>query len=139
MKSSLQPGLTAQHYFTVPASKTVPALYPEAPEFQVMPAVFATGYLVGLLEWACIRLINPHLDGPAEQSLGTHIDVSHQAATPVGLTVTATVTLLQIDGQRLRFSVEAHDGIDLVASGEHERFIIDRKRFDDKVAAKASA
>ena len=62
MKPSLQPGLTYQHQFTIPSSKTVPALYPEADEFQAMPEVFATGFLVGLLEWACIRLVNPHLD-----------------------------------------------------------------------------
>ncbi len=59
--------------FTVPSFKTVPALYPEAPEFQAMPEVFATGFLIGLLEWACIQLVNPHLDRPAEQTLGTHI------------------------------------------------------------------
>jgi len=50
--------------FTVPSSKTVPALYPEAPEFQAIPEVFATGFLIGLLEWACIPLVNPHLDWP---------------------------------------------------------------------------
>lgn len=137
MKPSLQPGLTYQHQFTIPSSKTVPALYPEADEFQAMPEVFATGFLVGLLEWACIRLVNPHLDWPQEQTLGTHIDVSHQAATPVGLIVTTNVTLIEIDGRRLLFAVEAHDGVDLIAKGRHERFIIDRERFDERVRSKS--
>ena len=137
MKPSLQPGLTYQHQFTIPSSKTVPALYPEAVEFQAMPEVFATGFLVGLLEWACIRLVNPHLDWPQEQTLGTHINVSHQAATPVGLTVTTDVTLIEIDGRRLVFAVEAHDGVDLIAKGRHERFVIDRGRFDEKDHSKS--
>ena len=137
MKPSLQPGLTYQHQFTIPSSKTVPALSPEAVEFQAMPEVFATGFLVGLLEWACIRLVNPHLDWPQEQTLGTHINVSHQAATPVGLTVTTDVTLIEIDGRRLVFAVEAHDGVDLIARGRHERFVIDRGRFDEKVLSKS--
>ena len=102
-----------------------------------MPEVFATGFLVGLLEWACIRLVNPHLDWPQEQTLGTHINVSHQAATPVGLIVTTDVTLIEIDGRRLLFAVEAHDGVDLIARGRHERFVIDRGRFDEKVLSKS--
>lgn len=137
MKPSLQVGLTYQHTFTVPVSKIVPALYPEAPEFQAMPEVFATGFLVGLLEWACIKLVNPHLDWPQEQTLGTHIDISHQAATPVGLTVTASVTLIEVDGRRLIFAVEAHDGVDLIAKGRHQRFVIDRGRFDQKIRNKS--
>lgn len=108
MKDSLKPGIRYQHTFTVPPSKTVPALYPESDEFVAMPEVFATGFLVGLLEWACIKAINPHLDWPREQSVGTHIDVSHEAATPPGLTVTVKVELVAVEGRRLSFSVEAH-------------------------------
>ena len=94
MKDSLQVGIRYHHRFTVPASKTVPALYPEAPEFVAMPEVFATGFLVGFLEWACILALKPHLDWPAEQTVGTHIDVSHEAATPARLEVMADVTLV---------------------------------------------
>ncbi len=136
MKASLQPGVRYEHRFVVPASKTVAALYPESEEFLAMPEVFATGFLVGLLEWACIRAINPHLDWPAEQTLGTHIAVSHEAATPPGLEVTVKVELLEVEGRRLRFAVEAHDGLDLISKGEHERVVIDRGRFDSRVARK---
>lgn len=139
MKESLKPGIRYVHKFTVPQSKTVPALYPEAEEFLVMPEVFATGFLVGFLEWACIKAINPHLDWPQEQTVGTHINVSHEAATPAGLTVTATVELIAVEGRKLTFNVEAHDGIDLISKGTHERFIINKLKFDTKVHAKKSS
>ncbi|MCW5626095.1 MAG: thioesterase family protein [Burkholderiales bacterium] len=102
-----------------------------------MPEVFATGFMVGFLEWACIRAIEPHLDWPAEMTLGTHIDVSHSAATPPGFEVTAKVKLTTVEGRKLVFEVAAHDGVDVIASGRHERFVIDRARFVDKVRKKA--
>ena len=136
MKDTLAVGLQYQHTFKVPISKTVPALYPEADEFLAMPEVFATGYLVGFLEWACIKAINPYLDFPHEQTVGTHINVSHQAATPAGLTVTANVQLIEIEGRKLTFKVEAHDGIDLISQGTHERFIIHKEKFDSKALSK---
>lgn len=136
MKESLKPGITYEHRFVVPSSKTVPALYPESEEFLAMPEVFATGFLVGFLEWACIKAVNPHLDWPAEQTVGTHIDVSHEAATPPGLEVTARVKLIEVSGRKLVFDVEAHDGVDRISKGRHERFVIDKQRFDAKVGQK---
>jgi len=136
MKETLKPGIRYEHTFMVPQSKTVPALYPESDEFMAMPEVFATGFLVGLLEWACIKAINPYLDWPQEQTVGTHIDVSHEAATPPGLEVTARVELIAVEGRKLVFSVEAHDGIDLISRGRHERFVINKERFDAKLGAK---
>jgi len=137
LKESLRPGIRYQHRFVVPQSKTVPALYPESPEFVAMPAVFATGFLVGLLEWACIKAIEPHLNWPAEQTLGTHINVSHAAATPPGLEITATAELVEVHGRKLVFAVSAHDGVDLISEGRHERFVIDRARFDAKLKSKS--
>jgi fluoroacetyl-CoA thioesterase len=139
MKESLKPGIKYQHKFRVPPSKTVPALYPESEEFVAMPEVFATGFLVGFLEWACIKAINPHLDWPKEQTVGTHIDVSHEAATPPGLEVTASVELIAVEGKKLIFSVEAHDGVDLISKGRHERFVINKEKFDARVKAKVGA
>jgi fluoroacetyl-CoA thioesterase len=139
MKETLKTGIRYEHKFVVPTSKTVPALYPESEEFVAMPEVFATGFLVGFLEWACIKAINPHLDWPTEQTVGTHIDVSHQAATPPGLQVTATVELIEIEGRKLVFAVEAHDGIDLISKGRHERFIINKEKFVAKVSEKRKA
>ena len=136
MKASLLPGIKLQHRFLVPSTKTVPALYPEAEEFLAMPEVFATGYMVGLLEWTCIKCVNPHLEWPIEQTVGTHINVSHLAATPPGMEVTVNVELIEVDGRRLVFTVEAHDGVDVISKGQHERFVINRERFDAKVAEK---
>ncbi len=62
MKETFRPGLTHTLKFTVPEEKTVPHLFPESPGFAAMPKVLATGYMVGLFEWACIELMAPHLD-----------------------------------------------------------------------------
>lgn len=137
MKATLKPGLTHTFRFRIPETKTVPHLYPESQMFQEMPAVLATGYMVGLLEWACVEAIRPYLDWPAEQTLGTHVDFSHEAATPPGLTVTIEVLLQRVEGRKLVFDVQAHDGVDRISSGTHERHIIDATRFRNKVAEKA--
>ena len=138
MKDSLQAGLREQFTFKVPETKTVPHLYPEADEFQEMPEVFATGFMVGLMEWTCLRLLAPHLD-EGEGSLGVHIDVSHSAATPPGLTVTVDAECLEVRGPRATFSVRAHDGIDEIGAGRHERFIVRWDRFNGRMAQKMSS
>lgn len=137
MKPSLKPGIEYSLKFRVSDSKTVPALYPESTEFQAMPEVFATGYMVGFFEWTCIRAVNPHLDWPEEQTVGTHINVSHLAATPPGLDVTVRVKITEVQGRRLTFELEASDGVDLISQGSHERFIINRTKFIEKANQKA--
>lgn len=137
MKDTLKPGLTHQFKFKIPPSKTVPHLYPESQMFREMPEVLATGYMVGLVEWACIEALRPHLDWPREQSLGTQVGLSHLAATPPGLTVTVDVRLDKVDGRKLSFSIAAHDGIDKISEGTHERIVIDSARFSAKVGEKA--
>lgn len=138
MKDTLKPGIRYEHKFLVPPTKTVPKLYPESEEFVLMPEVFATGFLVGFLEWACIKAINPHLDWPTEQTVGIHINVSHEAATPPGLEVTASVELIRIEGRKLIFNVEAHDGVDLISRGTHERFVMNKEKFDSKLSEKTA-
>jgi fluoroacetyl-CoA thioesterase len=138
VRDTLAPGLEGTFRYRVPASKTVPRIYPEAPDFQMMPAVLATGYLVALAEWACIELIKPHLDWPAEQSLGTHVDLSHTAATPPGLTVEIRTRLEGIEGRKLTFAVSAHDGVDAITEGRHERHVIDAARFESRMKSKAA-
>jgi fluoroacetyl-CoA thioesterase len=135
MKPSLAAGLTFTFRYTVPETKTVPDVFPESERFREMPSVFATAYLVGLFEWACIEAMHPHLD-PGEQSVGTGIWVTHTAATPPGLTITVDVRLDVVEGKRLTFAVRAHDGVDPIGEGRHERFVIDRERFVRKVNAK---
>jgi fluoroacetyl-CoA thioesterase len=137
MKDTLKPGLTHQFKFKMPPGKTVPHLYPESQMFREMPEVLATGYMVGLVEWACIDALRAHLDWPREQSLGTHVGLSHLAATPPGLTVTVDVRLDKVEGRKLSFSVVAHDGLDKITEGTHERVVIDSARFSAKVGEKA--
>jgi fluoroacetyl-CoA thioesterase len=121
----------------VPETKTVPYLYPESPEFQQMPRVLATGFMVGLFEWACIQALNPHLDWPREQTVGISVNLSHTAATPPGLVVTVRGRLEKVEGRKLTFFLEADDGADLISQGYHERFVIDAAKFTAKVEAKA--
>jgi len=136
MKPSLKSGLAFEFKFKVPENKTVPHLYPESPEFQMMPKVLATGFMVGLFEWACILAINPHIDWPEEQTVGVHLNLSHVAATPPGLTITVKGKLEEVDGRKLSFSLVADDGVDKISEGTHERFIINAAKFNTKMALK---
>ena len=139
MKDSLRPGLTFEFKFTVPENKTVPHLYPESSEFQAMPRVLATGFMVGLFEWACIQAINPHIDWPEEQTVGIHVNLSHTAATPPGLTITVKGKLEEVEGRKLSFSIAAEDGLDKISEGTHDRFIINAAKFNDKMTAKLAS
>lgn len=135
MKATLQPGLTHKLSFKVSDAKTVPHLYPESSIFTGMPQVFATGYMVGLFEWACTELLSNHLEA-GEGSLGTHVDFSHEAATPPGMTVTVEAKVLAVEGAKVRFEVSGHDGIDRIGGGEHERFVVKWDKFNKRVADK---
>ena len=137
MKPTLKAGLTHRFTYRVPDNKTVPHLYPEVADFQTMPRVFATGYMVGLMEWACMQLMAPHLDA-GEGSLGVHIDVSHTAATPPGFTIAVDVECTEVAGKKVSFNVKAHDGVDQIGAGRHERFVVAWDRFNANVAAKAA-
>jgi fluoroacetyl-CoA thioesterase len=130
--------MTFTFTYTVPDNKTVPHLFPEAALFQEMPQVLATGFMVGLVEWACIEAINPHIDWPREQSVGIKVDLDHTAATPPGLTVTIRGTLSAVEGRKLTFDIEADDGVDRISRGTHQRFLIDAERFNQSVAAKSA-
>ena len=138
MKPTLKPGLAHRFAYKVPENKTVPYTYPESPEIAAMPKVFATGFMIVLMEWTCAQLLAPHLDA-GEGSLGTHVDVSHLAATPVGFTVSVEAELIAVDGRKLAFKVSAHDGKDLIGEGRHERVVVGWERFNAKVAEKAKA
>ncbi|HVS27006.1 MAG TPA: thioesterase family protein [Burkholderiales bacterium] len=137
MKETLQPGLTFEFKFKIPETKTVPHLYSESQMFREMPSVLATGFMVGLMEWACIEALRPHLDWPREQTLGAHVNFSHTAPTPPGFTVTVSIRLKKIEGRKLTFSVNAHDGVDAISVGTHERFVIDAAKFKENIAEKS--
>ena len=138
MKSSLCPGLQFEFSYRVSEQKTVPHVYPESELFRAMPPVFATAYLVGLFEWACMETMQPHLD-PGEQSVGVDIRISHTAATPPGFDVQVSVLVEAVEGRKLSFRVRAHDGVDPIGEGTHQRMIIQPERFLQKVSQKAAA
>ncbi len=101
-----------------------------------MPTVFATGFMVGLMEWACLHVLAPHLD-EGEGSLGVHINVSHLAATVPGQTVTVDAECTKVEGRRIYFHIKAHDGLDLIGEGEHERMVVNWEKFEQRVNDKA--
>ena len=134
----LPAGLEYTLRYRVPVTKTVPHLYPEAAPFRAMPEVFATGFLVGFLEWACMEALAPFLDA-GERSVGMRVDISHEAATPPGMEVTAQVRLEGVEGRRTIWAVEARDEADVIARGRHERFTIDLEKFNERLTRKAAA
>lgn len=99
--------------------------------------VFATPALVGLMEKAALSSVDPLLDA-GYTTVGTKIDVKHLAATPIGMNVTATSRLMEVNGKRLLFNIEVRDEVDLVGTGVHERFIIELAGFIKRVESKAA-
>lgn len=134
----IEPGSTSQFSYTVPLERTVRHVLPESPEFQSVPDVFATAYMVGLLEWACMR----HLDetGHVQEgqiSVGTDIRVDHSAATLPGQTVTVDVVCTAVEGRMVSWDVTARDERDVITKGTHQRAVLDKERFLSGLAKKA--
>ena len=99
------------------------------------PDVFSTPALGALVEKTAAEWVGEHL-GPEQMTVGAQIVINHTAATPEGMTVSATVTLAAIDGRRLDFTWTATDGVDEVGNGTHQRFVVDRARFEQRLASK---
>ncbi len=137
MSPDLKPGLRRVQSIAIDKSLTVPAVSPAFTGFADMPPVFATAFMVGFIEWTCIEALRPYL-APSERSVGTHIDISHVAATPAGMTVTADVELVEMRGRKLRFKVSCRDDADLISEGFHERSVIDYAKFVAGVADKGA-
>ena len=138
MKPTLKPGLKHSFSYRVPENKTVPYTYPESPEIAAMPKVFATGFMIVLMEWTCLQLLAPHLDA-GEGSVGIHVNVSHTAATLPGMTVTVEAECIAVEGRNATFNVRAHDSVDLIGEGRHERAVVVWNKFNARVAEKAMA
>jgi fluoroacetyl-CoA thioesterase len=97
--------------------------------------VLATPRLVSYFELAAHQLVMSALE-PGQGTVGSHIDIRHLAATPIGMRVTFRATLTERDGRRLVFRVEADDERDHVGEGTHERFVVDMQRFMGRIATK---
>src|SRR5262245_66325071 len=129
MKPTLKAGLKHSFAYKVPENKTVPYTYPESPIIAAMPKVFATGFMIVLMEWTCTQLLSEHLD-QGEGSLGTHVDVSHLAATPAGMTVKVDVEVDEVNGRKIDFRVRATTGMDLIGEGRQMECIVGWDCFD---------
>jgi fluoroacetyl-CoA thioesterase len=136
MSPDLQPGIRFEWRYTVPGRATVPELYHDTPFCRDMPDVLATGYLVGMMELACVNGMMPYVDWPREQSLGTMVSFQHLAPTPPGMTLTIKGEVTEVDGRRVRFRLEAWDDVERICEGVHERCLIDPDRFAVKVLQK---
>ncbi|OKL42599.1 thioesterase family protein [Pseudovibrio exalbescens] len=136
MRDTLKIGDEFTFEYVVDANKTVPNLYPESEEYRKMPEVFATGFMVGLLEWCCIEALHPHLD-EGEGSLGTFISTSHCAPTPPGMKVTVTARCVEIrNSNNVFWEVVARDELEVIAEGRHGRHVIQTDRFLARVDKK---
>ena len=97
--------------------------------------VLSTPMMIALIEKTCRLSVKPHLE-EGQETVGTHVNVSHSAATPIGLTVRCETELIEVDRRRLVFKVAVYDPDGLVGEGLHERFVIDEARFQAKAEAK---
>jgi fluoroacetyl-CoA thioesterase len=137
MKPTLVSGLADTHSYVVTAANTVPHLAMDRSTFDDIPEVLATAYMAVMMEGACTKVLRPHLD-LNEGSLGIHLNVSHIAATVPGQTDTVTATIEKVEGRKITFRVVAHDGLDKIGEGIHQRAIVPWERFKAGVAAKAA-
>jgi fluoroacetyl-CoA thioesterase len=127
---ALAPGLKAEISRVVADSDTA-AAYGSG-----LVPVLSTPHLIALMESAAQRVIEPYLE-ESQTAVGIRVDMRHLAATPVGMQVRVQAELVEVDGRRLRFRVEAWDAVERVGEADHERFIVDRARFLKRVAEKA--
>ncbi len=137
MNDRLITGLTHVASILVTDSLTVPNVFPSLKAFSDMPPVFASAYMIGFIEAACIECIDGYLK-IGEHSVGIYFDLNHIAPTPVGMHVKAEVTLIEKDGVKLTFRVEASDEQGLIGSGTHTRAIINKEDFAKRVLAKVT-
>lgn len=131
MKDSLRPGLETNVTHTVDDDRAIRFMGEDL-------RVYSTPHIVEDLEFACRDFLLTHLD-EGEDSVGAHVDIEHLKPTPMGFTVTHTVVIDAVDGRRVTFRIEVHDGVEVVARATHARFVVKIDRLKAAVAAKANA
>ena len=127
----IEPGLTGHAEMVVGTNDTAPRVG------SGRVAVLATPTMINLIEEAALAAVE-HLLPEGKQSLGTHVDISHVAATPVGMKVKAEAELIEVNGRKLLFAVRADDGMDLIGEGRHERVIVTAASFQARINEKAT-
>ena len=104
----------------------------------ILPPVLATPILLLVMENAALEAVRPYLEA-GETCVGTHVDIAHLAATPVGQRVTAEATVTAIDGRRFSFAVTARDEHEEIGRGIHRRLVVDLAAFAERLAKKQEA
>ena len=127
--SQIQPGQQGSTTLLVGEAQTAPQIGSGRVH------VLATPVMINMMEAAALDAIE-NLLPEGHQSLGIRLDVTHHAATPVGMHVTATARVLSVEGRRVRFAVEARDEKEVVGGGTHERVVVNVARFDERVQRK---
>lgn len=125
----LQPGIKAEKSLTVTDANTAKTMGSGTLD------VFATPAMVAIIEQTAYTSIESELE-PGWGSVGTSLNIQHLSATPVGMTVTATTELVEVDRRRLVFHAEVYDEKGLVGKGTHERFLVENEKFQAKADAK---
>ena len=129
MKSRLQAGLEAEATVRVDEARTIDFMGEEA-------RVYATPMLVRDIEVACRDLLQPHLDA-GEDSVGTRVELDHTAATLMGMKVELSVSIAEVKGRAVTFDVAGRDSIESICRGRHSRFVVDVKKTEARLSAKA--
>lgn len=129
----IEPGLVSEMNFTVQESDTA-----RVSGGETLPPVLSTPRMISYMERTAHQGILPFL-AEGQTSVGTVVNIRHLGASPVGMAVRIRAELLEVDRRRLRFRVEAWDAVEKIGEGEHERFIVDRERFEDRLAQKRGA
>jgi predicted thioesterase len=130
MKATLQPGVRAEAQHRVVSQNLLSSILPSA------PPVFATPWMLCVMETAAAQAIAPHLDA-AEASVGYGFDFQHLAPTPAGMTVVATAEVTKVDGNMVTLSIEARDDQEVIGRGTHVRAVIDVERFNRRIKRKS--
>ena len=97
--------------------------------------VFATPYMIALMENAAVNALTPYME-ENQGTVGTHLDVSHDSATPIGMKVWAEAEVTAVDGKAVTFAVTAYDEAGVIGKGTHNRFVITVDRFLAKAEKK---
>jgi len=131
---AIEPGLIHEMTMVVEEKHTAAAMAEDSGIGQLAP-VLSTPYLVSLMETTAHAAVIPFLE-PGQSGVGAMVHIRHLAATPVGMQIRIRAELLEVQGHRLLFKVEAWDELEKIAEGEHERFIIDWRRFMERIEKK---
>ena len=129
MKPTLQPGIRTEARHRVVSQNLLSSILPGA------PPVFATPWMLCIMETAAVQAIAPHLD-EAEASVGYGFEFQHVAPTPAGMTVVATAEITKVEGNMITLAIEARDDLEVIGAGTHVRAVIDLERFNRRIKRK---